>query len=282
MLSRGTTTIEAKSGYGLSAEAELKHLRAIRALAPHTPIDVLSTLLAHVIPQEARNHRRAYVDEFCRSIIPEAARQNLAQFCDIFVEGVAFTPDETRQIAAAARAVGLGIKLHVDQLEDGGGAKLAAELRALSADHLEFTGIDGRLALAKGRVAATILPGCALFLGRGPWPDGRGLREAGCEVAVATDCNPGSSMLTDLGLCATVATTRCGLSLEEALWAVTKGGARALGLADRGRLVAGELADFVVVDDPDWRALFYWPGDALLSRVFKSGQCVWPAPASPK
>jgi imidazolonepropionase len=276
MLARGTTTLEAKSGYGLSPEAELKQLRAIQALRQATPIDILPTLLAHVIPQEARDNRRAYVERFCREVVPIAAHEGLARFCDVYVESVAFTPDEARQIAAAARVHGLGLRLHVDQLADGGGAQLAAELGAVSADHLEFTGMDGRRALAAAGVVATILPGCALFLGNGPWPNGRGLRDAGCEVAVATDCNPGSSMVTDLALVATLAATRCGLSLEEALWGVTQGGARALNLSDRGRLVRDELADFVVVDHVDWRALLYWPGGSRVHRVYKNGERVWP------
>ncbi|MBI5507682.1 MAG: imidazolonepropionase [Deltaproteobacteria bacterium] len=275
MISRGTTTVEAKSGYGLSPEAELKQLRAISALAALRPVDVIATALAHAIPPEFETERQRYVSLFCTEVLEVAAREALARYCDVFVASIAFTPDEARTIAAAARALGLGLRLHVDQLADDGGAALAAELGALAADHLEHTGAAGRTRLAESRVIATLLPGCALFQADALWPDGRALRAAGCEVAVATDCNPGSSMLTDLTLCASVAATRCGLSLEEALWAVTCGGARALGLLDRGRLVPGEIADFVVVDAADWRALLYWPGDSRIWGVFKRGDRIF-------
>ena len=272
MVAHGTTTVEVKSGYGMNPEAELKQLRAAAALGGETAASVLGTVLAHVVPPERRDDCAGYVDEFGREVIRVAAAEGLASYCDVFVENVAFTPDETRNLAAVARGAGLGIKLHVDQLHDSGGAALAAELGALSADHLEMTGEPGRRALAGAGVVATILPGCALFLGTGPWPDGRALRDAGCEVAVATDCNPGSSMILDLGLCATAAATRCGLSLEEAIWGATRGGAKALGLDDRGRLVPGERADFVVLDHHDWRALLYRPGDAPVGSVFVAGK----------
>src|SRR5690606_5535665 len=151
----------------------------------------------------------------------------------VFVERGAFTPEEARELVACAKAAGLAPKLHVDQLHDGGGAALAAELGALSADHVEHSSAAGQAALAAAGTVATILPGCALFLGQDPWPPGRALRDAGCQVAVATDYNPGSSHIKDLILCGTLAATRCGLSLEEALWGITRGGALALGLEDR-------------------------------------------------
>ena len=235
-----------------------------------TPASIFGTALAHVVPPGCTN-RRQYINEFCHQVIAQAARQKLASYCDVFVEDIAFSLAETRIFANAAREHGLGLKLHVDQLTDHGGAALAAELGALSADHLEMTREPGRMLLAKAHVVATILPGCALFLGKDPWPNGRALRDSGCEVAVATDCNPGSSMLVDLCSCAAMAATRCGLSLEEALWATTRGGAKALGLNDRGRLVQGERADFVVVDHHDWRALFYNLGDGPVHGTYIAG-----------
>ncbi len=274
MLAHGTTTVEIKSGYGMSTEAELKQLRAIRRLDEANPIRVLGTVLAHVVPSDRHDDRAAYIDEFCSDVVKAAVEQELARYCDVFVDESAFSADETRTIAAAAKTAGLGLKLHVDQLHDGGGAALAAELGALSADHLEETSPEGRRVLAEAGVVATILPGCSLFIGKGPWPNGRALRDAGCEVAVATDCNPGSAMISDLALCASMAATRCGLSLEEALWGATRGGATALGLDDRGRLTSGELADFVVVDHADWRALLYRPGDAPIHSVYVGGQAV--------
>ncbi len=271
MFSHGTTTCEVKTGYGLTPELELKHLRAIGALAKQSPISLVPTVLAHVVPADAARDRAGYLHRFVEEVLRPAARDGLATFCDVFVETGAFTPDEARHLAAAAKAAGLALKLHVDQLRDGGGAALAAELGALSADHLEHTSPAGRAALAKAGVVATLLPGCRAFLGKGPWPDGRALRDLGCAVAVATDCNPGTSMFTDLALCGTLAATQCGLTLEEALWAITAGGARALGLTDRGTLRPGERADFVALDHPDWRALFYRPGDAPVAAVYSAG-----------
>ncbi|MED5464281.1 MAG: amidohydrolase family protein, partial [Myxococcota bacterium] len=171
----------------------------------------------------------------------------------------AFTPKEATQIAETAAGLGLKLKLHVDQLHDGDGAALAATLGALSADHLEKTNPAGARALAEAGVIATVLPGCGLFLGGDNWPDARALRDAGCSVAIAPDCNPGSSMVQDLPLCGTLGATQCGLSLEEALWGITRGGALALGMTDRGTLGEGERADFVVLDSPDWKSLFYSP-----------------------
>jgi imidazolonepropionase len=277
MLELGTTTVEIKSGYGMTPRDELKQLRAVAALAEHNPMQLLGTVLAHVVPPESKDDRAGYVQRFCDEVVAVAAAERLARYCDVFVESVAFGPDEARVIAAAAKAAGLGLKLHVDQLHDGGGAALAAELKALSADHLEETSAGGRKQLAAAGVVATILPGCGLFLGKGKWPDGRALRDVGCEVAVATDCNPGSSHLLDLALVATLSATRCGLSLEEALWAMTRGGAKALGLADRGGLQPGERADFVVVDHADWRALLYRPGDAPIHAVYCGGAPVFGA-----
>jgi len=271
MFQAGTTTCEIKSGYGLNVETELGLLEAVQAASRKTPVSLFATALAHVVPKDRRDARAEYVDEFCQKVLMPAAEKGLARYCDVFVEQGAFSPDETRQIARVAKAHHLGLKLHVDQLHDGGGAELAAELEALSADHLEHVSESGRQAVARAGVVATILPGCALFSGKGVWPDGRALREAGCEVAVATDFNPGSSMLYDLALCGSIASTQCGLSVEEALWAITRGGAKALGLNDRGTLAVGERADFVVVDNADWRWLFYSVGGKNVFGVGSAG-----------
>jgi imidazolonepropionase len=280
MLARGTTTCEVKSGYGLTPDLELKQLRAIRDLADEVPVSVVGTALAHIVPKTYHASRAAYVDLFCQEVVSVAATERLARYVDVFVEAGAFGPDEARRIAAAARDAGLRVKLHVDQLRDGDGARLAAEIGALSADHLEYTSAAGRAALAEAGVIATILPGCAVFLGKGPWPEGRALRDAGCEVAVATDFNPGSSHVSDLLLCATLAATRGGLTLEEALWGITRGGAKALGLDDRGRLTVGERADFVVLDHDDWRAAFYSPANPPIHAVAIGG--TWAVPPPPR
>lgn len=272
MCKQGTTTCEIKTGYGLEPELELKHLEAIDLAVQETPIDVRKTFLAHVIPPQRRHDRAAFIDDLLENLLPQIAPR--VSYCDVFVEDGAYTGDEAQRIIQKATALGLRIKLHVDQMADGGGASFAASMGALSADHLEFTNSVGAAELAKRGTVATILPGCPLFLGRGPWPDGAQLRRAGCSVAVATDCNPGSSHLTDLALCASIAATRCGLSLPEALWAITAGGAMALGLEDRGHLVPGERADFVVVDNEDWRALLYSPGQSQIHCVYSQGRAV--------
>ena len=277
MLSRGTTTVEIKSGYGLSAATELKQLATVAALQARVPMHLQPTVLAHIVPKAYAQRRADYVTLFCRDVIAVAAQQKLARHLDVFVEAGAFTPAETRQLATVAQTHGLTIKLHVDQLRDGDGAALAAELHALSADHLEYASDSGRRALAAAGVVATVLPGCALFLGKGPWPNGRALRDAGCEVAVATDCNPGSSMIFDLLLCATVAATRGGLTLDEALWGATRGGAKALGLLDRGTLSPGERADFVILNDRDWRAALYTPGSPPIHQVMIGGVTAYTA-----
>jgi len=270
----GVTTVEIKSGYGLSPDLEAKQLDAIEILASNSPLTVLGTVLAHVVPKTMRSRREEYIEQFCEVVLPDAARREIVRYCDVFVENGAFTPDEATRISNKARELKLEVKLHVDQLHDGSGAALAAELGALSADHLEKTNAEGAKALADAGVVATILPGCGLFLGGDNWPAGRPLRDAGCSVAVATDCNPGSSMVLDLPLCGTLSATQCGLSLEEALWGITRGGAMALGLNDRGTLNPGERADFVVVDSSDWRKLFYTPGATPLFGVGIAGNLI--------
>ena len=275
MRGRGTTTIEIKTGYGLEPKLENLQLEVIDALRTQaSPNTIFATALAHVIPPHRRGDRQDYIDEFCREVLEPAARQKRVQFCDVFVEATAYSPDECRYICQKAKSFGLQIKLHVDQLHEGGGAALASQVGALSADHLEKTSSAGQQALAEAGTIATILPGCGLFLGGENWPNGRALRDAGCEVAIATDCNPGSSMVSDLPLCATLAATQTGLSLEESLWGITRGGAKALGLNDRGTLRSGERADFVVLDHKDWRSLLYNPAAAPIHSVFIEGKKV--------
>ena len=278
LLRKGTTTCEVKSGYGLNTAAELKQIEAINQVQKRHAIDVKATALAHLVPKDAQENRSAYLDEFCANVLKPSAEQGKVDYCDIFVEAGAFSPQEARIIARYAQELGLGIKLHVDQLTSGAGAELAAELGALSADHLERISDEGPEILAQANVTATILPGCKLFLGAGPWPDGRKLRDAGCEVAIATDCNPGSAMVSDLPLCATMGATLCGLSLPEALWGITRGGAKALGLDDRGTLRPGERADLVVLAHTDWRSLLYRPANPPIKSVMIAGEWVLNAP----
>jgi imidazolonepropionase len=274
MLARGTTTVEIKSGYGLTPEAELKQLEVIETLGKRVSQTIVPTLLLHTVPKTHAKNRAEYLDLFAEEVLEVAAKRKLARYFDAFIERNVFEQEEVSPIIERAKALGLGIKLHVDQMFDGGGARFAASVGALSADHLEYTSQPGADALAASGGVATILPGCGLFLGKGPWPDGRRLRDAGCEVAVATDFNPGSSHVFDLLLCGTLAATRCGLTLEETLWGVTQGGAKALSLNTRGNLHPGCNGDFVVVGQNDWRALFYTPGAPPVAAVYIAGQQV--------
>ncbi|HSI03916.1 MAG TPA: imidazolonepropionase, partial [Myxococcota bacterium] len=267
MLACGTTTVEVKTGYGLTPELEEKHLAAIELTAKSARQELFPTVLAHVPAKATGVEREDVVRVWHEQVIPKLGKR--AKYFDVFVEEGAFTPDEARKLCGYARTHGLGLKLHVDQLRDGGGAALAASLGALSADHLEHTSVEGARALANGGVVACILPGCAVMLR--DWPNGRALRDAGCEVAIATDCNPGSSPVLDLTLCGLLAATQCGLTLDEALWGITRGGAKALGLQDRGRLAPGERADMIVVDHTDYRAIFSRPNRPPVRSVIVGG-----------
>ncbi len=275
LLSGGVTTVEIKSGYGLEPKLELLQLEIIDELKRNAPQDIRPTLLAHVIPKDWEGSREDYIQQFITDVIEPAVQEELADYFDVFIETGAFSPDEARQLIEAGKDRELKVKLHVDQLTCGKGAQLAAEVGALSADHLEYIDAEGRAALGEAGVVATLLPGCTLFLGKGPWVDGRALRDAGVEVAVSTDANPGSSMILDLPLCGTLAATQCGLSLEEALWGVTRGGAKALDLDDRGTLRTGERADFVVLDHTDWRSIFYRVAAAPIGTIYIGGRAIW-------
>jgi imidazolonepropionase len=268
----GTTTIEIKSGYGGQPHQELRQLQIINRLKNHTPIEIYTTALAHGIPLTYKTRRSAYTHDFCHDVIAAAAQQNLIEHIDVFVEQNAHSPQEATEFARYAADLDLGLKLHVDQLADRNGAQIAGQLRARSADHLEFTSKENAHELAQAGTIATILPGCRFFLGTGPWPPARMLREAGCEIAIATDANPGSCPTSNLPLCASMAISQCKLTLDEALWGITRGGAKALGLHDRGRLIPKERADFVVIDHSDWRRLFYAPGDPAIFETWIAGQ----------
>ncbi len=245
----GVTTVECKSGYGLTLEDELKLLRVYRRLAGAQPLGIVATFLgAHVVPPEYRDDRAAYVRLLCDEMIPRVAAEGLAEFCDVFVEETAFHADEARRIFAAAKRHGLRPKLHVDQLGDGGGAALAAEVGAVSADHLEYTSEAGMRAMAEAGVVAVSLPLATLYLRQKPM-DARAFLDAGAAVAVATDFNPGSAPSFHLPLALTLACTMNRLTPAEALKGATRYAARAIGREDRiGALEPGKQADFVLLD----------------------------------
>ena len=273
----GSTTIEIKSGYGLSLDDELKSLRAIRRVADSAPVRVLPTLLAaHEIPLESRrrpNGRAEYVDLVVRSIIPAVAAENLAVFSDVFCEPGVFTIQETTEILAASRDAGLGIKLHADELEPCGGAELAAGIGALSADHLAAISPQGIKALAASSTVATLLPGTMFFLGAGKQAPARALIKAGASVALATDFNPGTSPTVNFPLILTLGVSQLRMSASEVLVAATVNGAAALGLASKvGQLAPGFSADLAIFEVGDFREIPYWYGDRRCKATWARGK----------
>ena len=275
LLDQGVTTVEVKSGYGLSLEHELKLLRAVRRLGREQPVELVPTLLcAHAVPEELRSSRDRYVSHCIEEIIPAVARESLAGFCDAFCEEGAFSKEEVRRILHAARAHGLRPRLHADQLTALGGAELAAELGAASADHLEQVSEAGIAALARARVTAVLAPTSTLFLRVSPFAPGRRLRECGVNVALATNVNPGSSMTENVSLVLGLACLENGLSAAEALWGFTRGAALALGLERHGRIAEGDPADLVVFGCASWRHLPYHVAVNHVRAVVKRGRIV--------
>ncbi len=262
----GTTTVEVKSGYGLTLDDELKMLRVARRLSESQPVRIVPTFLgAHEIPLEARATpagRADYVTSLVSAMIPRVAADGLAQFVDVFCEPGVFTVEESRSILSAARQAGLHLKLHADELRPSGGAQLAVELGATSADHLAAISHDGIRALAASETVATLLPGTMLFLGKDRQAPARALIEAGAAVALATDFNPGTSPTTNFPLILTLAVSQLRMSVSEAILAATVNGAAALGIADRvGQIAPGFSADLALFDCDDVRELPYWYGD---------------------
>ena len=283
MLRQGVTTVEAKTGYGLTLTDELRVLRLYRRLVEDGPQRIVATLLAaHIVPPEYADDRAAYVRLITDEMLPAVAKEGLAAFADVFVEESAFTPDEARTIFAAAHGYGLGAKLHADQLSDGAGAALAAEVGAASADHLECVSPDGIRAMAEvadpahgAGVVAVSLPIATLVLGQEPLP-ARALLDAGVRVAVATDLTPGSAPSASLGLALWLACTRQRMTPEEALRGATAEAARALRLADgTGSLTPGSPADFATVDAPSLDAwLSTWRAEPVRRTVI-AGETEW-------
>jgi imidazolonepropionase len=276
LASYGTTTVELKSGYGLTLEDELKSLRVIQRLQHALPLRIVPTFLgAHEIPLEYRSAprmREAYVALLVNEMIPRVARENLARFADIFCEPGVYTLDETRHILGAARAHGLALKLHADELEPHGGAELAAELGATSADHLAAISASGIAALSASETVATLLPGTMLFLGKERQAPARALIDAGAAIALATDFNPGTSPTVNFPLMLTLAVSQLRLSVAEAMLAATVNGAAALGLAgETGQLSPGFSADLALFDIGDIRELPYWYGDQRCLRSWVRG-----------
>jgi len=275
MLLEGTTTAEAKSGYGLTLADELKQLEALADAAGH-PVEVVPTLLgAHVLPPEYRNRRGEYVSLVAGQMVPAAADRSLAQYCDVFVEDGAFTPQEARVILDAARQAGLGCRVHADQFSASGGAALAAEVGAVSADHLEHVDGRGASAMARAGVIGVLLPGASLFAGAGRAAPGRLLVEAGVPVAIASDFNPGTCPCESAAAMIPLACLLCGLMPDEAIVAATINAAASVGRAGRiGSLEPGKQADMAIFDVPDRRHLAYRFGVNHCAAVVKAGRVV--------
>jgi imidazolonepropionase len=280
LLHQGVTTIEVKSGYGLTVAAELRLLRVIQRLARALfgQVTIVPTVLLHAVPPDSGGDRAAFLSELCGALLPEVARERLADFCDVFVEEGAFNVDEARRILEAARGHGLVPRLHVDQLTSGGGARLAAELGAASADHLEEVDEAGVAALARAGFVAGLLPLSTLFLGGERYAPARRLLDAGVPVALATNLNPGSAMSENVGLSLSLACLKLRLSPAEALVAFTAGGARALRRPDLGRLAAGAEADLVVWGCSSAEHLAWHMAVNHARAVVKRGRVVHEAP----
>lgn len=281
LAAHGATTVEVKSGYGLTVDDELKALRAIRRLGTLAPVRLVPTFLgAHEIPLEARataGGRSDYVHLLVQELIPRVASERLARFADVFCEPGVFTVDETRDILLAAKEAGLGLKLHADELRPSGGAELAAELGAISADHLAAISPDGIRALASSSTVATLLPGTMLFLGKEKQAPARSLLDAGAAVALATDFNPGTSPTTNLPLILTLAVSQMHMSVAESVLAATVNGAAALGLAGHtGQIAPGFAADFALFDVHDVREIPYWYGDRRCRATWLAGSPAHP------
>ena len=274
----GVTTVEIKSGYGLDTASEVKMLEVARALGQSEQMRVVTTFLgAHALPPEYRDNRKGYIDLVCNEMIPTVAEQGLADAVDAFCENIAFTTGETERVFEAAAAHILPVKLHAEQLSDSGGSELAARYNALSVDHLEYLSEEGIRAIADSGTVAVLLPGAFYFLKETKLPPVQGLRDAGVPVAIATDCNPGSSPVTSPLLMMNMTCTLFGLTPEEALTGMTRNAAHALGLNEEvGTLTNEKIADIALWNINHPAELSYWVGHNPLAGLLKDGREVLP------
>ena len=262
----GVTAVEVKSGYGLDLDTELRMLRVARRVPDHAPVDIVTTYLgAHTIPPEFEGRADAYIDFVCGEALPAIAAEGLTDSVDGFCERIAFTAEQIERVFVAATALGLPVRLHADQLSDGGGAALAARYRALSADHLEHVSAEGIDALAAAGTVAVLLPGASYVLRESTLPPVAALRAAGVPIAIATDCNPGTSPLVSMLIAMHLACTRLGLTVDEALAGATTNAARALGLAS-------DRADYVIWDATSVAQIIYWLGANPVHAVVRKGR----------
>jgi imidazolonepropionase len=278
LLRCGTTTAEAKSGYGLTLESEVKILRTIQRITKETPLECVPTFLgAHAIPHEDRADPERYIERIVGEMLPEIVRHGLAEYCDVFCERGYFTVEQSRTILRAAKKLGLKLRMHADQLTNGGGATLAAELGAITADHLEKTDEKGIAALKQANVQPVLLPGSVYGLGSTGFPRAREMIEAGLAVVIATDFNPGSSPTPSMPMILSLACTQMKMSPGEGITAATINAAHSLCRGDQiGSLENGKLGNFVVFDCKDYREIPYWFGFPQVHSVYVRGRRAWP------
>lgn len=276
MLLHGTTTVEAKSGYGLTTDSEIRQLQAAKRVAAEHPVEIVSTFMgAHAIPPEYKQTPEAFVDLVIEEMLPAVAAEDLAVFCDVFCEEGVFSVDQSRRILMAAEKHGFKLKLHADEIVPLGGAQLAAELGATSADHLLYASVEGIRAMAAAGVVAVLLPGTSFTLRSPQRPNVAAMLEAGVPIALATDFNPGTCPTESMQIVQTLAWQSLGLTPAQALAASTINSAHAIGVADRaGSLEVGKAADFVIYDAPNLDFVAYHFGVNLAQHVFKQGRQV--------
>jgi imidazolonepropionase len=276
MLAFGVTTVEGKSGYGLDRETEIKQLEVMAELDRRHPLDIVPTFMgAHAVPTDFKGREEAFIDFLLEEVLPEAASRRLAEFCDVFCEQNVFSVAQSRRLLTAARQAGLKPKLHADEIVQLGGAELAAELGAVSADHLLHASDEGIRAMAASGVVATLLPGTAFSL-KEPYARGRFMIDAGCAVALATDFNPGSCFSESIPLVAALAAIHMNLSAEEIVTALTINAAAALDRAQvTGSLDPGKQGDVVILENPSYRFIPYRLGVSAVEKVIKKGVLVY-------
>jgi imidazolonepropionase len=270
----GTTTVEIKSGYGLNLQEEIKMLRVIRELKKNSCLDIVPTYLVHTVPQHMK--RKDYIALVTKEVLPEVTRQKLASFCDIFCDKIAFTKKESRAVLLKAKELGMGLKIHADQFANIGAAHLAAELKCISAEHLEYTTVGAIKKMKKAGVIPTLLPGATFFLQMKKKPNIRAYTETKTHVALASDYNPGSCMIYSMPKIVSLACISYGMRVEDALLAATKYGAKALNVYDRlGSIEVGKQADLVVFNVDRYKKIPYHFGEDVVKYTIKKGRVIY-------
>ena len=276
MLSFGVTTVEGKSGYGLDLDTEKKQLSVMQELRKEQPVDIVSTFMgAHSVPEEYKGRPDAYIDFIIKEVLPIIAKDQLADYCDVFCEANVFSVEQSKRLLLAAKEYGLKPKIHADEIIPIGGTELAASIGATSADHLLHASDEGIALLAEKRVVATLLPSTAFSL-KEPYAKARNMIDRGCAVALASDFNPGSCFTNSIPLLFALATIYMDMTIEEAVTAMTINGAAALDRADRiGSIDIGKQADLIVLEFPSYQFLHYHIGVNIVEKVIKSGELVF-------